>query len=102
MLYVLDITKNSKDFYVPKHKNNSIMAKSIMLTGIRIKCPNTFCNYEWEYKGRFFLYATCPSCRRNVKITENKTECALQSGKVDRPTQIAGIDNTSGADILRQ
>jgi hypothetical protein len=40
----------------------------------KIRCPNTSCLYEWEYRRRFRFYATCPSCRRNVKISENKVE----------------------------
>ena len=43
-------------------------------TGIIIHCLNPKCNYAWRYAGRFSFYATCPSCRRNVKISENKVE----------------------------
>ena len=39
---------------------------------VLIHCPNLKCEYTWWYLGRFFYYATCPSCRRNVKIQENK------------------------------
>jgi hypothetical protein len=39
---------------------------------IKIRCPNILCLYEWKYRGRFRFYATCTSCRRNVRISENK------------------------------
>ena len=42
--------------------------------GVRLKCPNTTCAYEWTYKGRFVLYSTCPACRRNIRILENKVK----------------------------
>ena len=45
--------------------------------GILIICPNPECKYTWKYGGSL-LYATCPSCRRNVKVIENKLE-SLQS-----------------------
>lgn len=43
-------------------------------SGIMVRCPNLKCGYEWRYLGRFSFYATCPSCRRNVKISENKVK----------------------------
>jgi hypothetical protein len=52
-----------------------------------LQCPNVACNYRWIYSGKFFLYATCPSCRRNVKILENKS--SLQPEQVERPVQAA-------------
>lgn len=39
---------------------------------VKIRCPNQNCQYLWDYRGRFSYYATCPSCRRNVKILDNK------------------------------
>ena len=48
------------------------------LKGILVRCPNPNCEYTWRYLGRFFYYATCPSCRKNVKIQDNKVE-SLQS-----------------------
>ena len=46
--------------------------------GILIKCPNRECEYSWRYSGRSVVYATCPSCRRNIKVSQNKIE-TLQS-----------------------
>jgi hypothetical protein len=58
-------------------------------TGVWIKCPSLQCgNYEWLYRGRFFIYATCPSCKRNVLISNNKIERPLQSGELGRHNQI--------------
>ena len=37
-----------------------------------IQCPNLECKYRWEYKGRLVFYASCPSCRRNLKIKDNR------------------------------
>ena len=53
-----------------------------------LQCPNPECKYRWIYGGKFFLYATCPSCRRNVKILENKIS-SLQPDQVERPAQAA-------------
>jgi hypothetical protein len=30
------------------------------------------CGYTWYYTGRMVFYATCPSCKRNIKIEKNK------------------------------
>jgi len=45
---------------------------------ISIKCPNPECGYPWYYSGKSVIYATCPSCLRNIKVLENKIE-TLQS-----------------------
>lgn len=48
--------------------------------GIWIRCPSSICgNHEWLYRGRSFIYATCPSCKRNVLISQNKREGPLRS-----------------------
>ena len=54
-----------------------------------LQCPNPKCRYSWTYNGKFFLYATCPSCRRSVKILENKISSSLQPVQVERPVQAA-------------
>ena len=54
--------------------------------GHPLKCPNSECGYVWMYSGRFSLYATCPSCRRNVKICENKI-VPSQAEQVESPVQ---------------
>jgi hypothetical protein len=65
---------------------------------VRIRCPNPNCDYSWMYSGRLLYYATCPSCRRNVKIQVNKVE-SPQSIQVGHPSQIAAVRNTpAGAD----
>ena len=56
-----------------------------------IRCPNIHCAYEWHYTGRFFIYATCPSCRKNVKISQNKVE-SPQPHKVPRPRETEAFD----------
>jgi hypothetical protein len=55
--------------------------------GHLLKCPRSGCGYTWMCTGRFLLYATCPSCRRNVRIFENKIE--LQSVPVGGQSQTA-------------
>ena len=65
--------------------------------GVWIRCPSPICgNYEWQYRGRFFLYATCPSCKRNVKISSNKIEKPLQSVQVGDHSQFVAA-NVGGA-----
>ena len=65
--------------------------------GIWIRCPNPVCgNYEWQYRGRFFLYATCPSCKRNIRISSNKIQKPLQSAQVGDPSQFVEA-NVGGA-----
>jgi len=61
--------------------------------GILINCPNPKCKYKWKYGGSL-LYATCPSCRRNVKILENKIE-SLQSAKVRGQVQTTTVETTT-------
>ena len=41
---------------------------------VRMRSSNPNCDYSWMYSGRLLYYATCPSCRRNVKIHDNKIE----------------------------
>ena len=61
------------------HKNNNIMRRNFSNVGTQIKCPHSDCGYSWHYNGNLLKYATCPSCRRNVRIQENKIEL-LKSG----------------------
>ena len=56
--------------------------------GIQIRCNNPACLYEWRYTGHFFFYATCPSCRRNIRISQNRIEM-LQSDRVRGQSQTA-------------
>jgi endogenous inhibitor of DNA gyrase (YacG/DUF329 family) len=35
-----------------------------------LECPK--CGKEWDYTGNSQVYATCPDCKRSVKIEENK------------------------------
>ena len=60
--------------------------------GIRlpIQCPNADCRYGWNYKGSLRIYATCPSCRRHVKIAENKVKLPLQSATVGAYARLQG------------
>jgi hypothetical protein len=67
--------------------------------GIWVHCPNASCAYTWRYSGRFFLYATCPSCRRNVKIQDNKV-ISPQSVQVGSPSQIAAVKDTPAKELL--
>jgi hypothetical protein len=62
--------------------------------GVYVHCSNTRCNYRWRYKGQSTFYASCPYCRRNVKISENKTK-SLQSAQVDRPVQTTTVATTT-------
>jgi uncharacterized protein (DUF983 family) len=63
--------------------------------GTPIRCPHDGCGYNWTYSGRFFIYATCPSCHKNIKINDNKVESPLQSVTVGGHKQIAAVENTS-------
>ena len=70
--------------------------------GILIKCPNRDYEYPWRYSGRLVVYATCPSCRTNVKLSENKIE-KLQSGpQVGALVQTAAENPPAEADEIRQ
>jgi hypothetical protein len=78
------------------HIMNNNMNSQRDSQGTVIHCPNSSCDYTWRYLGRFSFYATCPSCRKNIKIAENKKEPQLQSVKVSRQSQIA-VDNSASA-----
>ena len=82
--------------YIPLVYVNNKMNKPKVSQGTVIHCPNSSCDYTWRYLGRFSFYATCPSCRKNIKIAENKKEPQLQSVKVSRQSQIA-VDNSASA-----
>jgi len=33
---------------------------------MKVKCDN--CGYEWDYKGKMKLYATCSNCMRKTAV----------------------------------
>jgi hypothetical protein len=37
-----------------------------------LRCPNPIGNWEWYYRSHFFIYASCPSWHKNIKIQEDK------------------------------
>lgn len=47
-------------------------------SGIPICCQT--CGYAWKYMGKFQYYATCPSCRRNIKIKNAKANLLQSAG----------------------
>lgn len=61
--------------------------------GVIITCPKTDCMYTWRYAGRFTIYATCPSCRRNVKLLDNRVKLS-HSEKNDDPSHTDVIGNS--------
>jgi hypothetical protein len=71
------------------------------LEGILVRCSNPNCRHRWYYKGRSIFYASCPFCRRNIKLNikpvENKMN-SLQSAEVGGHGQIAVDDNTPSGD----
>jgi hypothetical protein len=78
----------------------TLMKKETILTSIELECP--YCGYKWSYGGRFFIYATCPSCRRNIRINENKVvevSSLLQSVTVRGQQQIAAVDRNTSTPI---
>jgi hypothetical protein len=72
-------------------RNQKLIQKNNNPKGIRIHCNNPICGYEWTYTGNFFLYASCPSCRRNIKISENRVE------KLQQSVQVQGHKQTTAA-----
>jgi Zn ribbon nucleic-acid-binding protein len=84
-----------------KHRRNMTIAHNeINLKQTWLRCPNSECQYAWPYSGRFLYYATCPSCRRNVKIQENKIESpqSVQVGTKDQIAAVANAQTSRGAD----
>jgi hypothetical protein len=70
--------------------------------GILIKCPNRECEYKWWYKGSLVVYATCPSCRRNIKVLQNKIETLHSVPQVGALVQTATAENPPAeADEIR-
>jgi len=35
-----------------------------------LTCPNTNCQYTWQYNGTSEFYTSCPRCKYNVKTKE--------------------------------
>lgn len=57
--------------------------------GVWIRCPSSICgNHQWLYRGHSFIYATCPSCKRSVLISDNKIERPLRSVQPTKHKQI--------------
>ena len=42
-------------------------------------------DYERIYQGKFLIYATCPLCKRNICVSENRTESELQPVELEVP-----------------
>lgn len=40
-----------------------------------------YCGYAWDYNGKMKVAATCPDCKRNVKIAGSKNKSRAGSGK---------------------
>ena len=77
-----------------KNKNMTIESKNQFV----IKCSNKNCEYIWKYRGKFLIYATCPSCRHNIKIKENilqdsRNITKIQMYKEKALEDICGITN---------
>lgn len=59
------------------------------------------CNYRWDYQGENEHYATCPSCRYKVRISEETAKILHQKGldmesknkllSKDQPAKLLGI-----------
>lgn len=62
--------------------------------GIIICCTRKNCNYMWRYRGYGMFFATCPRCRRNIKIPKNKveeTKSPLQPNNGYQPVQAEAV-----------
>src|ERR687885_640395 len=46
--------------------------------GFWIHCSTRECGYTWYYTGKMIFYATCPSCKRNIRIEKNKVSAVKQ------------------------
>ncbi len=50
---------------------------------MKIKCK--YCGYEWNYNGRMTLYATCPNCKRSIKLQgEEQKETSVPSNDEEK------------------
>jgi predicted nucleic acid-binding Zn-ribbon protein len=48
--------------------------------GIKLRCNK--CGYEWTYKGKSKIYATCPQCHRNIMLyNKEESETTKKSSK---------------------
>ena len=79
---------------IAKNRNMNDMSlsqqKQRTKADIWLRCPNPICNWEWNYRGHFFIYASCPSCRKNIKIQENKIIESQSLSRFD-PSQTQAI-----------
>ena len=59
---------------------------------IRILRPNLIRgDYERIYQGKFLIYATCPSCKRDIHVSGNRTESQLQPVELGRQRQVEAV-----------
>jgi hypothetical protein len=43
--------------------------------GIAIQCPNILCQgRDWNYAGNRTVYATCPNCKKPVRIEDHRVK----------------------------
>jgi hypothetical protein len=51
--------------------DNNRMLLEITTKGIPMQCPNPLCRDRvWIYRGNRTVYASCPNCKRALKIDE--------------------------------
>ncbi|MGH9982712.1 MAG: hypothetical protein ACRD8W_02000 [Nitrososphaeraceae archaeon] len=39
---------------------------------VRLRCPNSACAHEWDYRGQSKFYASCGFCRANVHVVRDR------------------------------
>jgi len=56
-----------------------------------LKCLNKECNNEWNYTGSKTVTATCPDCRRLVKITKTPKLVVMNTKTIADPSVVKEV-----------
>lgn len=51
--------------------------KKIGNQGVPLECPNSECRHTWKYNGKSKFYTSCPYCRTNVHVINNKVDAYM-------------------------
>ena len=61
------------------------LAYQTLKPGIYLECPNILCQgRQWYYTGTRTVYATCPHCKKSIRIEDHKF---IDAGEVGARTK---------------
>ena len=68
-------------------------------SGIPISCPNILCaDRDWIYTGNRTVYATCPNCKKPVRIGDHRVKAKENNPGPESPSKTRITSNLVGVE----